>query len=32
VIASNSLVITDVPAGATAMGVPARMLPGGRPP
>lgn len=26
-IAPNSLVITDVPAGATAMGVPARMLP-----
>ena len=29
VIASNSLVIIDVPAGATAMGVPARILPGG---
>jgi len=27
-IAPNSLVITDVPAGATAMGVPARMMPG----
>jgi serine O-acetyltransferase len=27
-IAANSLVITDVPAGATAIGVPARILPG----
>lgn len=27
-IASNSLVITDVPAGATAIGVPAKVLPG----
>ena len=28
IIAANSLVITDVPAGATAIGVPARNLPG----
>jgi serine O-acetyltransferase len=29
-IAANSLVITDVPAGATAMGVPARVMPQGK--
>jgi serine O-acetyltransferase len=29
-VAANSLVITDVPAGATAMGVPARILPQGK--
>jgi serine acetyltransferase len=27
-IGANSLVISDVPAGATALGVPARILPG----